>query len=365
MPGAIRMPKATGEELEKYRSVIVSLYLGDHDAGGTGGPAAKGLTLIELANQLKAQDGLHASAAQLELRLKKWQTRKNLKPEEWKLVFGRLESLPGGTKSRVLISGRPIPHSTVSRARRYFKERCRDVTRRTAGSIADDTRLPPQVSIEVKAETHTEWAQVSDTGNMIAAAESRMSVGPIQTTSSSSFQCPTGELMMGHNAISSETARDCTLLPARRISPVPTQQSELSIAVQKASSAEDRRRRLPASMIITAKGIESPQVDMPMLPNPSSAATFPRGRGQRVLEPEDEGTTSSQRDLNERLMANTEENWWLGGLCIPRKLSGTGSAINSQLVKCLGTYDHPLFPSIAHQSIPINIRDLLDSPFIR
>lgn len=83
---------------------------------------------------------------QIEAQLKKWKARKNLKPEEWKPILYRLDSLPRETKSRLLICGRVVPQKTIQRARRY----CAQKSRAREDAAMDGTfNLPEQVRIEL------------------------------------------------------------------------------------------------------------------------------------------------------------------------------------------------------------------------
>ncbi|KAI1368543.1 ankyrin [Xylaria arbuscula] len=124
-------PIITEEEWERHKSTIISLYLGTaRDVDGSLQDdvlQTKGLTLDKLVQSLGDYHGFTAKASQIEAKLKAWGARKNLKPDEWKPILETLDSLPRGTKSRVVIGsyGYIAPRSQVTRARKYYRDQHR------------------------------------------------------------------------------------------------------------------------------------------------------------------------------------------------------------------------------------------------
>ncbi|KAI0435918.1 ankyrin [Xylaria telfairii] len=143
------------EEWDRHKSLIISLYLGmdNEESGGQ----IKGKTLSEVAEFMRGY-GFNASVSQIEVRLNAWGARKNLKPEEWEQVHQRLDMLPHGTRSRVLISGRVVADSKINRARRYRKQKFRIANSAPTGG-SNFSALSHQVHIEVQTP-HGRWVQL-------------------------------------------------------------------------------------------------------------------------------------------------------------------------------------------------------------
>ncbi|RYP81562.1 hypothetical protein DL770_005864 [Monosporascus sp. CRB-9-2] len=95
----------------QHKDSIVDLYLRED------------LTVGTLAERMKADYGLNATISQYEAQLKVWNVRKNLKVHEWKPILERIDRLPADTRSRVILSGQPVPEHRIQRARRHCKSR--------------------------------------------------------------------------------------------------------------------------------------------------------------------------------------------------------------------------------------------------
>ncbi|KAI3325678.1 ankyrin [Xylariaceae sp. AK1471] len=165
MAALLQPSSITEEEWDCYKDVIISLYLGHSDRESErveeGKGEIKGKTLPELAESMRVMHGFTASVSQFEARLKKWNARKNLKVEEWKPVLESLGRLPRATKSRVIISDRVVPNTTISRARRYHKQKSRIVTQLPTPGPSASPSIPQQVRIEVQ-EPNGSWVQLVD-----------------------------------------------------------------------------------------------------------------------------------------------------------------------------------------------------------
>ncbi|KAI8625552.1 ankyrin [Xylariaceae sp. FL1651] len=140
----------TEEEWRSHMNVISSLYLGNHEGDGDLEGDPKGQTLTNLARIMETTHGFIASESQYEIKLKAWGLRKNLKPEEWKVVLDRLDKMPSRAKCRVMICGRPVPKSRVQRARRYCKHKFRVSSESCTYGARPPPNLPHQVQIELQ-----------------------------------------------------------------------------------------------------------------------------------------------------------------------------------------------------------------------
>ncbi|TGJ87998.1 hypothetical protein E0Z10_g758 [Xylaria hypoxylon] len=154
-------PQITEEEWEGHKDAIISLFLGSVEGEIQG----EGQTLNSLAHSMRETYGFTASVSQFEARLKIWEARKNLKPEEWKPVFEWLDMLPKAAKSRVVISGRVAPRTKISRARKYYKDKSRNAGH--AGPPALGPSISPsshskQIRIEIQ-DSGGRWVQLSET----------------------------------------------------------------------------------------------------------------------------------------------------------------------------------------------------------
>ncbi|KAI0867601.1 ankyrin [Hypoxylon argillaceum] len=154
------------DEWDRHKEVIISLYLGTSQdqtqRTEEGEDHTKGQTLKKLAESMRVMHGFNASASQIEAKLKTWGVRKNLKPQQWVPILETLDSLPRGTRSRVIISGRVIPDSSIYRARRYYNHKRRTVGNLSAIGSSRSSPLPPQVRIEIQ-RPDGRWVEPSGT----------------------------------------------------------------------------------------------------------------------------------------------------------------------------------------------------------
>ncbi|KAI5923627.1 hypothetical protein F4810DRAFT_668205 [Camillea tinctor] len=103
--------EVSNEEWACHKKTVLDLYLGED------------LSHVKLAERMANDHGFIASPSQFETQLRKWGARKNLKTHEWKPIFERLDRIPQGTKSRVIISGRVVTKERLHRARRHYKRK--------------------------------------------------------------------------------------------------------------------------------------------------------------------------------------------------------------------------------------------------
>ncbi|RYP42560.1 hypothetical protein DL767_000084 [Monosporascus sp. MG133] len=95
----------------QHKDSIVDLYLREDLPVGT------------LAERMRADHGLNATISQYEAQLKAWNVRKNLKVHEWEPILERIDRLPSDSRSRIILSGQPVPDHRIQRARRHCKSR--------------------------------------------------------------------------------------------------------------------------------------------------------------------------------------------------------------------------------------------------
>ncbi|KAI8950717.1 hypothetical protein F4801DRAFT_602118 [Xylaria longipes] len=116
-----------------------------------------------------------SSESRYETRLKGWNARKNLKPAEWGTIFARLDALPRGTNSRVLVSGHIVSQKTINLSRRYYKQKQRVVVSSVTQNAWVVAALPRQVRIETQGPDG-DWDQLSDTVNASTSQTSPLSI---------------------------------------------------------------------------------------------------------------------------------------------------------------------------------------------
>ncbi|KAI1776980.1 hypothetical protein F4818DRAFT_332367 [Hypoxylon cercidicola] len=118
-------------------------------------------TLKEIADYMEANHKFAATISQYEAQLRVWKARRRLAVHEWDSIFKRLNNLDPDTKSRVVLSGRPIPDHQIRRARRHWKSK----SVRERRSFLDDrgtTSESTDAYIEVQSPGGS-WRQLADT----------------------------------------------------------------------------------------------------------------------------------------------------------------------------------------------------------
>ncbi|KAI1428309.1 ankyrin [Xylaria sp. FL1777] len=187
MPTLSQPSKITEEEWERHKNVIISLYLGtarnESEPIPEGEAQSKGLTLKDLTQSMREVYGFTATVSQLEARLKIWEVRKNIGPEEWKPILDRLDRLPKATKSRVVIGGHVASRTQISRARKYCKDKSRNAKHigtptpvRSASSSSSSFPMN-HIRIEVLG-LDGRWVQLSDNTNITLRLGSPRPTGP-------------------------------------------------------------------------------------------------------------------------------------------------------------------------------------------
>ncbi|KAI8625014.1 ankyrin [Xylariaceae sp. FL1651] len=165
MAALLQPSKIREEEWDRHKDAIISLYLGigyeESEQVEASVKERKGKTLDELAESMRQLHGFTASVSQYEARLKRWNARKNLKPEEWEPILDGLDALPRATKSRVVLSGRVVADSTISRARRYHKEKRGALNHVSTLDRLSLSSVSQQAHIEVQ-KPDGRWAQLSN-----------------------------------------------------------------------------------------------------------------------------------------------------------------------------------------------------------
>ncbi|KAI0166738.1 ankyrin [Hypoxylon sp. FL1284] len=107
---ASKTHKIPKESWERHKETIMSLYL------------TSDLSVEELVVAMDRDHGFNATLSQYEAQLRDWKARKNLKLDEWEVIFKRIDDLKSrGIQSRVTVSNHPIDSSRISRARRHSK----------------------------------------------------------------------------------------------------------------------------------------------------------------------------------------------------------------------------------------------------
>ncbi|XXG96045.1 hypothetical protein Hte_002322 [Hypoxylon texense] len=111
MAPKLRTIKVPESEWARHKDTILELFLFNER------------TLKEIAEYMEINYHFIATISQYEAQLRVWRARKRLTTKEWEPIFKRLDSLRPGTRSRVMLSGRPVPEQQVRRARRHWKSR--------------------------------------------------------------------------------------------------------------------------------------------------------------------------------------------------------------------------------------------------
>ncbi|RYP74904.1 hypothetical protein DL769_003910 [Monosporascus sp. CRB-8-3] len=140
----------------QHKDNIVDLYLRED------------LTVGRLAERMRADHGLNATISQYEAQLKVWNVRKNLKVHEWEPILERIGRLPTATRSRVILSGQPVPEHRIQRARRHSKSR--SAKRRRLEDRLEYTESP-DVYIEIQRVDGT-WSKLEETEALLATTAS-------------------------------------------------------------------------------------------------------------------------------------------------------------------------------------------------
>ncbi|ROW03820.1 hypothetical protein VMCG_05363 [Cytospora schulzeri] len=115
---ASRSKTITQAQWEHHKPAILGLYHG-------GLPLRGKQDARNLIQVMKDEHNFTASPAQYEAQFRRWESPKNLKQNEWKLVLAKIDELGGrGLKARPKVSGQVMDADRINRARRrYMKHR--------------------------------------------------------------------------------------------------------------------------------------------------------------------------------------------------------------------------------------------------
>ncbi|KAI1485096.1 hypothetical protein F5X96DRAFT_674962 [Biscogniauxia mediterranea] len=145
--------KVSNDEWARHKEPILDLYVGED------------LTLQELAGRMEHDHGFRASISQFEAQLKKWGARKNLKTHEWKPVFDRIDRIPRGINSRVVICGRVMTSARLRRARKHCRRNCGRLTDSSLRGMPRNNQRSSNTTEQVHIETQDidgKWIRLED-----------------------------------------------------------------------------------------------------------------------------------------------------------------------------------------------------------
>ncbi|KAI2621793.1 ankyrin [Hypoxylon sp. NC1633] len=151
---------------DRHKTTILGLYLTDDKS------------TAELVHTMENDHGFSATLSQFEAQLKVWKARKNLKRHEWENILETIDRLDSrGVKSRVVISGHPVPVNRIHRARRYGKgkrpsRRLQSDPHHVASSVDDNDAL-----VEVEGLDGT-WSPYRGTINEDASSSIQQQRSP-------------------------------------------------------------------------------------------------------------------------------------------------------------------------------------------
>ncbi|KAI1633146.1 hypothetical protein F4809DRAFT_655348 [Biscogniauxia mediterranea] len=97
--------------------------------------------------------------------MKKWGARKNLKTHEWSPVFDRIDRIPRGINSRVIICGRVMTRARLRRARRHCKHNCGRLTDSSLCGMPSNNQRSSNTTEQVHIETQDidgKWVRLED-----------------------------------------------------------------------------------------------------------------------------------------------------------------------------------------------------------
>ncbi|KAI0596856.1 hypothetical protein F4775DRAFT_563010 [Biscogniauxia sp. FL1348] len=164
--------RVSSDEWARHRDTILDLYVGED------------LTLQILAGRMENDHGFRASISQYEAQLKRWGARKNLKTHEWKPILDRIDRIPRGINSRVVICGRVMPSRRLRRARRHCKANCGRATDPSLRGVSSNNQRPSNTTEQVHIETQDidgKWVRLEDSHppSPVAEQASRSSVSEV------------------------------------------------------------------------------------------------------------------------------------------------------------------------------------------
>ncbi|KAI0169284.1 hypothetical protein GGR52DRAFT_554482 [Hypoxylon sp. FL1284] len=114
--------------------------------------------LKEIAVYMKENHNFTATIAQYEAQLRSWDARRRLTLQEWHAIFKQLDNLQPDTKSRIMLSGRPLPEQHIRRARKHWKRKS------VPEGLVDNSSSCERADAYIEIQTgENSWRRLSDT----------------------------------------------------------------------------------------------------------------------------------------------------------------------------------------------------------